>query len=241
MDKGYILLSRGILESDVFASQKLLKIWVWCLCKANFKDRAVTHLRGNGEQIIKCKRGQFIFGRHKAEEELFIDGSTIYKSIKKLEKMNMIKIDSNKSFSVITICKYDSYQDNNNYKVTRDKQDDTHTIPTRYPESNTTNTLPNVKKDKNVINISFDVFWDLYDKKVDKLKCQEKWNKLTDVDRQNIIDYIPLYKKSQPEVKYRKNPITFFNNKSWNDEIVLNQSKQEEYVSYLTEEERKNY
>ena len=148
MDKGYILLSRSILDSDVFASQKLLKIWMWCLCKANFKDRAVVHLRGNGEQIIKCKRGQFIFGRYKAEEELMIDGSTIYKSIKKLEKMNMIKIDSNKSFSVITICKYDSYQDNSNYKVTRGKQDDTHTIPTEYPQSNTTNTLPNVNNDK---------------------------------------------------------------------------------------------
>lgn len=148
MEKGYILLSRGILDSDVFASQKLLKIWVWCLCKANFKSKAVTHIRGNGEQIIRVDRGQFIFGRYKAEEELSIDGSTIYKSIKKLEKLKMIKIDSNKSFSVITICKYDSYQDNSRYKVTRDKQEGNNTVPTEYPQSNTTNTLNNVNNDK---------------------------------------------------------------------------------------------
>ena len=95
MDSGYILLSRGVLDSDVFASQKLLKIWVWCLCKANFKDRFVPLKIGKGETVVSVKRGSFIFGRHKAEEELFIDGSTIYKSIKKLEKMDMIKIESN--------------------------------------------------------------------------------------------------------------------------------------------------
>lgn len=151
MDNGFILLSRGILDSDVFASQKLLKIWIWCLCKANFKDKTVTHSRGVGEQIIKCKRGQFIFGRHKAEDELSIDGSTIYKSIKKLEEMKMIKIDSNKSFSVVTICNYDSYQDVGKYKVTRGKHDDTHRVPTESPQSNTTNNYNNVNKDKKEI------------------------------------------------------------------------------------------
>ena len=79
MDKGFILLSRNILESEVFASQKLLKIWVWCLCKSNFKDRSVPLKVGKGETVVNVKRGSFIFGRHKAEEELFIDGSTIYK------------------------------------------------------------------------------------------------------------------------------------------------------------------
>ena len=113
-EKGYILLSRAILDSDVFASQKLLKIWIWCLCKANFKDRSIPLKIGRGETVVKVKRGQFIFGRFKAEEELFIDGSTIYKSIKKLEEHQMIKIESSNQYSVITICKYDTYQDNNN-------------------------------------------------------------------------------------------------------------------------------
>jgi hypothetical protein len=118
MDKGYILLSRGLLDSDVFASQKLLKIWIWCLCKSNFKDRSVPLKIGRGETIVRVKRGSFLFGRHKAEEELFIDGSTIYKSMKKLEQMNMINIESNNQYSVVTVCKYDDYQDNKTYKVT---------------------------------------------------------------------------------------------------------------------------
>ena len=70
-----------------------------------------------------------------------------------------------------------------------------------------------------IINIEFDLFWNLYDKKVSKNKCETKWNKLTDKEREDIIAYLPSYIKSTPDVKFRKNPETFFNNKSWNDEL----------------------
>lgn len=73
------------------------------------------------------------------------------------------------------------------------------------------------------INVSFESFWDLYDKKCgDKAKLIKKWNALSDKDRQNIMDYLPKYKLSQPDKKFRKDPQTFFNNKSWNDEITVN-------------------
>lgn len=71
------------------------------------------------------------------------------------------------------------------------------------------------------INIPFIKFWDLYDKKIgDKDKIKKKWDKLKNQDRIDIIEYIPKYKKSQPDKKFRKNPETFLNNKSWHDEII---------------------
>jgi len=141
MEKGYILLSRSLLDSDVFASQKLLKVWIWCLCKANFKDKTVPHFRGESESIVKLKRGQFLFGRFKAEDELGINGSTIYKSMKYLEKLKMIKIESSKRFSIVTVCKYDIYQDNKTYKVTTGEQQENNRVTTGEQQSNTTNTL----------------------------------------------------------------------------------------------------
>lgn len=67
------------------------------------------------------------------------------------------------------------------------------------------------------VNIEFDVFWDLYDKKVgDKTKLIKQWNHFTDSDRQTIIDGIPNYLKARPNKQFRKNPEIFFNNKSWN-------------------------
>jgi hypothetical protein len=155
MDAGYILLSRGIIESDVFASQKLLKIWVWCLCKANFKDKSVPLKIGKGETIIKVKRGSFIFGRNKAEEELFIDGSTIYKSIHKLKELQMIDITSNNQYSIISICKYDTYQNSDNYKVTSKGQVKNNQVTSKEQPSNTTK---NVNNDNKENNINIDVF-----------------------------------------------------------------------------------
>lgn len=78
----------------------------------------------------------------------------------------------------------------------------------------------NVIENKN-INIDFEWFWNEYDKKIgDKQKLKKKWNKLSDEERQNAMNYIELYKQSQPDKQFRKNPETFLNNKSWNDEII---------------------
>lgn len=71
------------------------------------------------------------------------------------------------------------------------------------------------------VNIDFEFFWNDYDKKVgDKKKLIKKWNNLTDLEREQIMEYIPLYKEAVPDKQFRKNPETFFNNKSWLDEIV---------------------
>ncbi len=75
------------------------------------------------------------------------------------------------------------------------------------------------------LNISFDTFWNLYDKKIEKDKCESKWNKLTNKDREDIINHIPKYKLATPDKQYRKNPETYFNNKTWRDEIIIPHSQ----------------
>lgn len=71
------------------------------------------------------------------------------------------------------------------------------------------------------INILFDDFWNLYDKKVgEKVKLSKKWEKLTDEERTLAMNHLPVYKLAEPNKKFRKNPETYLNNKSWNDEII---------------------
>jgi len=77
-----------------------------------------------------------------------------------------------------------------------------------------------------VINpLSFETFWTLYKKKIDKAKCEAKWKKLSDNEKQLAINYIPGYIKSQPDKSFRKNPATFLNNKAWENEIITNQKQ----------------
>ena len=113
MGTGHIRLHRSILESQVFAHPTALKIWVWCLCKASYKERFVPLKIGKGTTTINIKSGQFIFGRYKAEEELGIDGSTIYKWIQKFASEtfdNMIYLESNNQYTIITISNWSTYQ-----------------------------------------------------------------------------------------------------------------------------------
>lgn len=73
------------------------------------------------------------------------------------------------------------------------------------------------------LNITFDEFWNLYDKKVgDKGKLEKKWASLTDDERSKAIWHIPQYKSAQPDKQFRKDPGTYLNNKSFNDEIIKN-------------------
>lgn len=111
--EGFINLHRTLLDSMIFSSQTGLKIWIWLLLKASFKKRYVSLKIGKGETTVTIERGQLLFGRYKAEEELCIDGSTIYRWIKKLEENEMILIQSNNQYSIITICNYDTYQSGN--------------------------------------------------------------------------------------------------------------------------------
>jgi hypothetical protein len=77
-----------------------------------------------------------------------------------------------------------------------------------------------VEKNQKPINIPFSDFWDLYDKKRSAEKCEKKWSKLSDADREAIMAYLPEYISSTPVKDYRKDPMTFLNNKSWKDEIL---------------------
>ena len=77
-----------------------------------------------------------------------------------------------------------------------------------------------VSESELVCTNTFDDFWNLYDKKVGRPKCEKLWEKLSKSEREECMSYIPAYKQAQPDKQYRKNPETFLRNKSWHDEII---------------------
>ncbi|WP_312697056.1 DUF1376 domain-containing protein [Sphingobacterium mizutaii] len=98
--------------------------------------------------------------------------------------------------------------------------EETQIKPKQNPEHNP-NKSSSSSSSNRYINISFDDFWNEYDKKVgDKSKIQRKWENLKDEDRTKTMEHLPKYKMAQPNKKFRKDPETYLNNKSWNDEII---------------------
>ena len=75
-------------------------------------------------------------------------------------------------------------------------------------------------------SIPFDDFWNLYDKKRgDKGKLSRRWDKMSAKDKEAIMAYIPAYKDATPDKQYRKDPQTFFNNRSWEDELITSKKE----------------
>lgn len=75
-------------------------------------------------------------------------------------------------------------------------------------------------------DLSFDKAWGIYGKTVgNKNTLREMWNALTDEDKASAMEYIPLYVDSRPEVRYRKNFENFLNQRVWETEPIMSNTK----------------
>jgi len=106
MTDGWIKLHRKIFDNPIWQNEKALKIWIWCLLKANHKQNHILFSR----QQIPIKKGQFIFGRKKASQQLKIPETTIYFWINYLKVNSYIDIKSTNKYSIITILNWNEYQ-----------------------------------------------------------------------------------------------------------------------------------
>ena len=76
--------------------------------------------------------------------------------------------------------------------------------------------------------IPFDTFWDTYAKKIDRPKCEAMWAKLTHEEQAAVIDHAARYVKvtQGDREKYRRHPVTYLNNRSWESEdLILSQTE----------------
>jgi len=140
----WIKIHRSILDSYCFANPVSFKIWAWMLLKANYKQGFIPLKVGKGFITVKIERGQFIFGRHAAEKELNIDGSSIYRMLQKFEELKQIIIEPNSQYSIITICNYDTYQN----KQDTDEQPTNNQRTANEQLTNNTRTPPEHKEEE---------------------------------------------------------------------------------------------
>lgn len=71
----------------------------------------------------------------------------------------------------------------------------------------------------------FDTWWDMYDHKQDRAKCEGMWRKISDADKEQIFKHTPGYILSTPDKKFRRHPKTYLGNRSWENEILKTEDK----------------
>jgi len=148
----YIALYRKLLSSAVFHNEGLLKVWIWCLLKTTHsKKRIVPITTGKGISEVEIVKGQFIFGRKKAAQELNMNPNTVYKRMKKLKKLGNLTMQSNTHYSIVSIINWDVYQTVIPAQWQAKYQASTRQVPGKYQASNTGNNVKELKQGKQSI------------------------------------------------------------------------------------------
>ena len=143
---GWISLYRKTIDSSVFQNSTIWHVWTWCLLKANHKDRVFMF---NGKDML-VKRGQFVTGRDKALTEMPDLSARRYRTaINYLKSTNRITTTTTNRFTIITICKYDEYQNKNLQSDQQKEQEATNKRPTNDQQATINN---NVNNENNVNN-----------------------------------------------------------------------------------------
>lgn len=103
MNGDWIKAHRSLMDSAIWSDDWLVRLWMWCLFKANYKPA-----QWRGETV---NRGQFITGRMTASDELSVAPSKWYRGMMRLAELGYIAIEANSVWTRVTVCKYETYQD----------------------------------------------------------------------------------------------------------------------------------
>jgi hypothetical protein len=97
----------------------------------------------------------------------------------------------------------------------------------------------NNKGNNKQINIEekFEKFWEEYGKKVGKEKTRQKWIKLKENEKDEVLLSIPRYKIARPDPVYRKDPERYLSNRVWEDELPLSTNETKQSTEPINQEQ----
>ena len=151
MKQGWVKLHRQITDWEWYTDGNTFRVFLHLLLNANHKD-------GRHKGIV-IKRGQILTGRKALASALGLSERQVRTAISKLKNTGEIDQEkankTTKSGSIITVCNYECYQDNNDMNDQETNQQTTSKRP-RNDQETTTN--KNVKNKKNEINMIDDDF-----------------------------------------------------------------------------------
>lgn len=102
MCNGWIKLHRKIVDWEWFTSPSTLQLFIYLLLRANKEDKKC---RG-----ILIKRGQLVTSVATISEETKLSTQQVRTSLNRLKSTNEITSKTTNKFTLVTVCKYESYQ-----------------------------------------------------------------------------------------------------------------------------------
>lgn len=109
---GAVIVARAIVNSSLWTMRDQDRILaLTCIVKANWKERKWF----DGIRTITIRRGQFVTSIRSLSKDACLSEKSVRTSLKRLEKAEFLARKATQHYTLITIPKYDFYQDLNKY------------------------------------------------------------------------------------------------------------------------------
>ena len=105
--EGWIKIHRRLKNHWIWKDSEKLKWWIDILLEANHEERKIPI----GNTVLVCKRGQTAKSEITWANEWGVDRGRVRRFFKMLEDDEMICLKNEQKTTMITICNYESYQD----------------------------------------------------------------------------------------------------------------------------------
>ena len=217
-NQGWISIHRGIQDNWLWKDERefsRLEAWLDILLNVNHSPKKVLIKN----TLIEVGRGESLRSLDTWGKRWNWNKSKVRRFFNLLQKDSMIVTKNVKVTTLLTVCKYDSYQTIGNASETQVKRKRNASETQMTPNNNVNNDNNDNNENKQKRLSDFETFWKTYAKPEGKKKASEKFLKLPQKDVDKILTVVKNYVISTPDKKYRKNPTTWINGEHWNDEI----------------------
>lgn len=256
MDEGFIKLNRKFFKNKYWTKARTFsecEAWIDLIQSARFDATPLTESIGG--RNITYGRGQYPASIRFLSKRWNWGEQKVRSFLNELKKDKSITTDDSQGMNIITLCKYETY---NNSKYVLNTADNTvnntdiellikelrylktQVITQQITQGQHSDNTKNKKDKKERINtppiiplngdsdLSFEKVWKMYEKKGNRKTSEKKWSVLENHCKELAIKHIPLYIHSTPDKRYRKNFETYINQEVWNDEIITYSKQNEE-------------
>lgn len=235
---GWLKLHRKLLDSNMYKSlnSKQRDVLFSCLMLANYAENEWEY---NGS-VFKCNPGQFVTSLDSIAKNCGKDVKvqSVRTALLKLEKWGFLTNESTKTGRLISICKWDEYQQDE-----KDTNKDDNKEPTKSQQSSNKDLTPKEegKEDKNdkeeIIKGNFELFWNHFHKITDKPKEKKEaafkhWKKLKLDEQRKAYAQIEKFSKSKNDKQYLVIARTYLSDKVFNDEFIVSSETKNEEIKW---------
>ncbi len=137
----FIKLYRRFLKWEWADTPNMVSLFIHLLLLANYEDK-----EWHG---VTIKRGQLVTGRVALAKIVGISEQQVRTCLARLQDTGEISLKSTNKFTIITICKFDSYQQNEKAEQPTNNQQITNNQPTNNQQITTPKESKEIKKEKN--------------------------------------------------------------------------------------------